>query len=130
VLPKISLAAVVLLPLFGVAEAFGPSPRSIAHSKVVARAEELLPEYDYIVIGGGTSGLTVADRLTENGKRTLPTTCESLTLDSNRLQTLSLYWSEVSSVRLPRRLAGPRANVKSSKHYLRDFGIGWLLGTC
>lgn len=25
-------------------------------------------EYDYIIIGGGTSGLTVGDRLTENGK--------------------------------------------------------------
>jgi ribulose 1,5-bisphosphate synthetase/thiazole synthase len=25
--------------------------------------------YDYIIIGGGTSGLTVANRLTENGKR-------------------------------------------------------------
>jgi ribulose 1,5-bisphosphate synthetase/thiazole synthase len=26
--------------------------------------------YDYIIVGGGTSGLTVANRLTENGKRT------------------------------------------------------------
>jgi ribulose 1,5-bisphosphate synthetase/thiazole synthase len=24
--------------------------------------------YDYIIVGGGTSGLTVANRLTENGK--------------------------------------------------------------
>lgn len=32
--------------------------------------EELLKKdgYDYIIVGGGTSGLTVADRLTENGK--------------------------------------------------------------
>tara|TARA_R110002003_G_scaffold48_45_gene4274 strand:- start:2834 stop:3043 length:210 start_codon:yes stop_codon:yes gene_type:complete len=28
--------------------------------------------YDYVIVGGGTSGLTVADRLTENGKRTTP----------------------------------------------------------
>lgn len=26
--------------------------------------------YDYVIVGGGTSGLTVANRLTENGKRT------------------------------------------------------------
>lgn len=26
--------------------------------------------YDYIIVGGGTSGLTVANRLTENGKST------------------------------------------------------------
>lgn len=25
--------------------------------------------YDYVIVGGGTSGLTVANRLTENGKR-------------------------------------------------------------
>jgi ribulose 1,5-bisphosphate synthetase/thiazole synthase len=24
--------------------------------------------YDYVIVGGGTSGLTVANRLTENGK--------------------------------------------------------------
>jgi hypothetical protein len=29
--------------------------------------------YDYIIVGGGTSGLTVANRLTENGKRESPT---------------------------------------------------------
>jgi ribulose 1,5-bisphosphate synthetase/thiazole synthase len=36
-------------------------------------AEPLLNgTYDYVIVGGGTSGLTVADRLTENGKRTTP----------------------------------------------------------
>jgi hypothetical protein len=29
--------------------------------------------YDYIIVGGGTSGLTVANRLTENGKSISPT---------------------------------------------------------
>jgi hypothetical protein len=28
--------------------------------------------YDYVIVGGGTSGLTVANRLTEGGKRTYP----------------------------------------------------------
>lgn len=33
--------------------------------KIVQR-DELLASYDYVIIGGGTSGLTVANRLTEN----------------------------------------------------------------
>lgn len=65
-----SVAAVGLLHLLGAAEAFNPTARSIRHSTIVERADALLPEYDYIIIGGGTSGLTVADRLTEDGKRT------------------------------------------------------------
>jgi hypothetical protein len=69
-LSKISLVAVGLLHLLGTAEA-SPAARSITHSTIVERANELLPEYDYIIIGGGTAGLTVADRLTENGKRML-----------------------------------------------------------
>jgi hypothetical protein len=69
-LSKISLAAVGLSLLFGATEA-SPTARSITHSTIVDRAEGLLGEYDYIIVGGGTSGLTVADRLTENGKRML-----------------------------------------------------------
>lgn len=38
---------------------------------------ELSDEYDYIVIGGGTSGLTVANRLTENPESMAPPFCAS-----------------------------------------------------
>ena len=30
------------------------------------RDTDLLDSYDFVIVGGGTSGLTVADRLTEN----------------------------------------------------------------
>ena len=39
---------------------------SAGQPRAVDRDAELADSYDFIVIGGGTSGLTVADRLTEN----------------------------------------------------------------
>lgn len=35
---------------------------------LLQNASQLKKTYDYVVIGGGTSGLTVANRLTENDK--------------------------------------------------------------
>jgi hypothetical protein len=35
---------------------------------VISREVQLRDKYDFIIIGGGTSGLTIADRLTENTK--------------------------------------------------------------
>jgi hypothetical protein len=68
-LSKASLVAVGLLQLLGSVDAYVPGARSVSHSTILSRADDLLPEYDYIIVGGGTAGLTVADRLTENGKR-------------------------------------------------------------
>jgi len=69
VLPKLSIA-VSLLPLLGAAEAYSAAARSARRTTLLERAGDLLQEYDYIVVGGGTSGLTVADRLSESGQCT------------------------------------------------------------
>lgn len=40
------------------------------HAQIVGRDTSLSLSYDFLIIGGGTSGLTVADRLTENSEST------------------------------------------------------------
>lgn len=46
-------------------------PKSVHSAQHFTHSRDLDDAYDYIVVGGGTSGLTVADRLTEDSKRTL-----------------------------------------------------------
>lgn len=50
--------AAVLLP----SSAFA---RPLFTGRLVSRADGLLNEYDYVIVGGGASGLTVANRLSE-----------------------------------------------------------------
>lgn len=42
--------------------------RTLKHANILDREEALREEYDYVIIGGGTAGCTVADRLTADGK--------------------------------------------------------------
>ena len=42
-------------------------PSSLQHAKLVERQEDIQEEYDYVIVGGGTAGLTVGDRLSESG---------------------------------------------------------------
>ncbi|KAK3361481.1 hypothetical protein B0T24DRAFT_562183 [Lasiosphaeria ovina] len=46
-------------------------PRGLSTARVLARAQDVEDTYDYVIVGGGTAGLTVADRLTEDGKTTV-----------------------------------------------------------
>lgn len=43
-------------------------PNAASRAQHFTRLEDIEGSYDYVIIGGGTSGLTVADRLTEDGK--------------------------------------------------------------
>lgn len=52
------------ISLFIIAVAHGA--QFTKHARVIERDNVLNFSYDFLVVGGGTSGLTVADRLTEN----------------------------------------------------------------
>ena len=59
--------------LVSLAAVLGCSPAAtLSVAKIYARAlevpEALSESYDYVIIGGGTAGLTVGDRLSEDGK--------------------------------------------------------------
>ena len=38
------------------------------YPRILTRADEIKDEYDFVIAGGGTAGLTVGDRLSADGK--------------------------------------------------------------
>ncbi|CAI4216870.1 unnamed protein product [Parascedosporium putredinis] len=66
-----SLKSTVLVVLSATANLVAAWPTVPKYAQLVNRADQVSDEYDYVIVGGGTSGLTVGDRLTENGKYTV-----------------------------------------------------------
>jgi hypothetical protein len=69
---------------------------TVQHAGLVGRDLPLKQSYDFIVIGGGTSGLTVADRLTEDPNSVFPESRHlphSPTNSLRSLRTCHRVWS-------------------------------------
>ncbi len=62
----------VLVAAYG-ALALGPAPAAgvYYHPRGAGASGDLASSYDYVVVGGGTAGLTVADRLSADGRTTV-----------------------------------------------------------
>ena len=63
---SITHLCVWLALLFSTCNSAALPSRYAARALVIDDVSQLNPEYDYVVIGGGTSGLVVANRLTED----------------------------------------------------------------
>lgn len=61
----------------------GSAAARVQHLNILEHLDELKDTYDYVIAGGGTAGLTVADRLSADGK------CKSLTQISAKTEKLT-----------------------------------------
>lgn len=63
------LTAVLIVPITIIDDVLAiPYTAAGFPGKIVKKSEDLLSAYDYVVVGGGTSGLVVSSRLSENPK--------------------------------------------------------------
>ena len=66
-----AIALRLLLSSLWASAALALPPRIWERAQVIDNVTQLNQSYDYVIIGGGTSGLTVADRLTEDQTTTV-----------------------------------------------------------
>jgi hypothetical protein len=64
-----SAFTVTVATLLMVGTAFSQGTSRFGYANLLQRGSEVKKAYDYVVVGAGTAGLTVADRLTADGKR-------------------------------------------------------------
>ena len=94
---------ILIVSLAFVCRALGSTIPSLPVGAVLLeRASRMRPVYDYVVVGGGTSGLVVANRLTEDPK----STCVRPSLVGSFASLIVIHWltRRVSSQRPCRRV--------------------------
>jgi ribulose 1,5-bisphosphate synthetase/thiazole synthase len=64
-----SVFAVTVASLSVVVTALAQGTSDFAYANLLQRGSEVKKAYDYVIVGAGTAGLTVADRLSADGKR-------------------------------------------------------------
>ncbi|RYC65258.1 hypothetical protein CHU98_g908 [Xylaria longipes] len=95
--------------LSGLADAVSPIPRRSQYIRSQHKQSSLQSSYDYVIVGAGTSGLTVADRLSADGKSTVLVIENGKIVDSPRISqvfsgvaAMGSTWSyQINSVRQP-----------------------------
>ncbi|KAK3380793.1 hypothetical protein B0H63DRAFT_544871 [Podospora didyma] len=106
----LSLAVKTLILTRHVCLAF---PRDIHASQTLSRAQDVDSAYDYVIIGGGTAGLTVADRLTEDGKTTVLVIEYGQLSDSALIKTVQGGFSGMDTQFLYDINSVPQVNLKN-----------------
>lgn len=65
--------------------ASGALAHPLFNGRLVSRADQLLKEYDYVVVGAGASGLTVANRLSEDSGKWIMTIHATINTNTSQL---------------------------------------------